>query len=229
VPHHWAKVLRKQRTGAISVLFPDLSMGWAQSVMNGIEDVLIPGKYTSSITLYGNWNRDRSPESIKSRINHSKIDIILQKRDEGVICQPNHWGRDGYISLNEQNVPIVFIGSLINDMTGLDNVSSVTWDCGPATKAVVQHLIATGHRKIAFVGGKHQLRQTAVCCQSGSTRRYIRYQRFYCRVYYANVNHIRSAGARGCGFGRYGQLKHNGYKWNYHRKRTPGTDRSSGR
>jgi len=132
VPHHWARTLRKKRTGMVSILFPSLEMSWAARAMIGIEKTFMPKGYTPVITLYGAWIKDDRLVDFNSRIDHAKIEMILQRRDEGIICQPNHRVREGYVLINEQHVPMVFIGSLMNNMEGLENVNSVIWDCRPA-------------------------------------------------------------------------------------------------
>jgi len=161
IPNHWARTLRKNRTGMISVLFPSLEMSWAACVMMGIEKTFIPKGYTPVITLYGVWVKDEGIAHFDSRIDNAKIEMVLQRRDEGVICQPSPRVRQGYVLLNEYNVPMVFIGSLMNNMEGLENVSSVIWDCKPAAKTVMRHLIKTGRKKIAFVGGRHGVQSDA--------------------------------------------------------------------
>jgi len=161
IPNHWARTLRKKRTGMISVLFPSLELSWAARVMIGIEKTFIPKGYTPVITLYGVWVKDDQLVDFNSGIDHAKIEMVLQRRDEGVICQPSPRVRQGYVLLNEQNVPMVLIGSLMDNMEGLENVNSVIWDCKPAAKTVMRHLIKTGRKKIAFVGGRHGVQSDA--------------------------------------------------------------------
>jgi len=159
VPNLWARNLQKTRTGIVSILFDGLRQNWAERVLISAEEVLEKSGYVTMIAVYG-----RLPMDIKiSRdTEQRKIEAILQRRDEGVICQPSPHTKKGYLLLNEQQTPLVFMGSILEDMTGLENISSVTWDCGPAAKAIVRYLAKSGRRRIAFVGGQHGVHSDAI-------------------------------------------------------------------
>ena len=152
VPNFWAQSMQTNRTGIISVLFHGMLMNWADEIMQGILEVLRPKHYTPIITLY---DRMSVLKHDKSGIIREELAPILRRRDEGVICVPRPNAREDYKTLIRQGIPLVFIGQLLNDMTGLEEVSSVMWDNAPAVKTAVQHLINTGRRRIAFVGARH--------------------------------------------------------------------------
>lgn len=152
VPHYWAQSLQKKRTGLISVLFDSLEMNWAGRVMQGITGVLGQGDYTPVIGLY--FKMPLLNEDI-SGIAHREILSILMRRDEGLICTPRIEVVEDYKILLKHGLRIIFIGGLLDEMEGLEGIHSVIWDCGPAAKKIVQHLISTGRKKIAFVGARH--------------------------------------------------------------------------
>jgi len=134
------------------VLFNGLHLDWAERIMNSVESALDQSGYLANIAIYG-----RLPmyANISKETEERKIESILQRRDEGVICQPSPYTKKGYELLQKWQLPTVFVGSVLDDMSGLDNVSYVIWDCGSAAKRAVQHLINTGRKRIAFVGGIH--------------------------------------------------------------------------
>jgi len=150
VPNSWARNLVRQRSGTISALFYNLRMDWAQSVMEGISPVLAGRHYTPLVGIYASL-------SPVSGADTDVFDKILQRGDEGVLCQPVIGGRNDYHRLIQNYIPIVFMSALFEDMSNLDTVSSVTWDCGSAVKTLVRHLVSIGRRKIAFVGSRHLL------------------------------------------------------------------------
>lgn len=152
VPNYWARNLQRSRTGVVSVLFNGLHLDWSERIMTSIEAQLDLNDYLAMIAIYGKLPMYASTRNDTAQ---RKIEAILGRRDEGVICQPSQYGIEGYRRLHEKKVPIVFVGSILEDMSGLENVSSVTWDCASAVKSVVRHLIETGRKRIAFVGGRH--------------------------------------------------------------------------
>jgi len=159
VPNSWARNLVTQRSGTISTLFHSLSMDWAQSVMEGVHPVLADRHYTPLIGVYAN---SKEPLLPISEADSDVIDKILQRQDEGVLCQPIIGLRNGYHKLIQNSIPTVFMSGLFEDMSNLDAMSSVTWDCGPSVKMLVQHLVSTGRRKIAFIGTRHLLQSDQI-------------------------------------------------------------------
>ncbi len=152
VPNHLARSLQKQCTGTISTLLTGIKTDFSDKVMEGIEEVLEANDYMPVIIRHS----QKFLSSEDSDSNHNKrVLSILSRRDEGVICQPTPKARSDYETLVAYDLPVVFLGSLLEDMSGLEAVSSVTWDCCSAVKVAVKHLIDTGHEKIGFIGARH--------------------------------------------------------------------------
>lgn len=152
VPNYWAQSLQSSRTGLISILFDSLEMNWAGRIMDGVTEVLSEGSHTPVLGLY--YKMPLLERDITG-IKHREILGALKRRDEGIVCTPRMQVREDYKVILNHGLPLVFIGATLNDMSGLDRASSVSWDCGPAAKKVVQHLIKSGRKKIAFVGAHH--------------------------------------------------------------------------
>lgn len=159
VPNQWARSLKNGKTGAVSLLFSDLMGGWAHRITQGITDIFQPQGYTPIISLY---DRSEILTAGLGGIGKHQMDMILQRRDEGVLCHPTFAARADYIRLQRCGVPLVFIGSVFDDMAGLENVSTVTWDCKSAAETAMQHLIDIGKKRIAFFGVRHDLHSDAI-------------------------------------------------------------------
>jgi len=159
VPNHMARSLRQKRTGIISVLFTTLKMGWAEKALQGIEEVLRQHHYSTVILCHSqDYLRDTSGDDSSC----DKVFSILQRRDEGVIFQPSPKNKKDYLELESSLIPTVFMGSLLNDMRGLEQLSSAVWDCGPAAETAVQYLIDTGRKRIGFVGSQHGVQSDTI-------------------------------------------------------------------
>jgi len=158
IPNYHARSLQMRSTKMVSLLFTTLQMDWAEKVLSGIERVLGRKDYSSVIIRH-------SYDFLKSEINNeapgSKAMGILQRRDEGVICQPSPKLKQDYIMLQEASLPVVFMGSVLSDMSNLEKVSSVTWNCAPAAREAVRYLIKTGRKKIGFIGADHGVESDA--------------------------------------------------------------------
>lgn len=151
VPNHLARSLQRKRTGLISVLFTGLQLDYAEHITEGIEKVL--DVYDYSAIILRHTSRELERDALSNV--HSKSMQILARRDEGVICQPHMRFKQDYITLMNANIPVVFIGSLLEDMAGLERVNSVVWDCSKPVELAVNHLIEIGRKKIGFVGSRH--------------------------------------------------------------------------
>ncbi|MFI4912238.1 MAG: LacI family DNA-binding transcriptional regulator [Sedimentisphaeraceae bacterium JB056] len=139
VPHLWARNLAKQSTGVVGLIVAGYEYNWMTEVMNGLvpileEEDLIP---MSSIHL---WDAER---------NERELNISQQRRDEGLICQPLPECLDTYKGLVSSGTPLLFISDTLEAMP---DVSFVAWDCLPAAKVAVEHLVETGRKNIGFIG-----------------------------------------------------------------------------
>jgi len=160
IPNHQARSLQGRSTKMISLLFASLQLDWAETVLTGIERILSQQDYHSVIIRHS-WaflkNMTDNGDTGKKAMG------ILHRRDEGVICQPSPKLKQDYVMLQDASLPIVFIGSTFSDMSGLEKVSSVTWDWYPAAEEAVKYLIKTGHKKIGFVGADHGIKSDITC------------------------------------------------------------------
>jgi len=160
IPNHHARSLQGRSTKMITLLFASLQLDWAERVLSGIEQILNQQDYHSVIIRHS-WAFLKNVTD--NRDTGKKAMGILQRRDEGVICQPSPKLKQDYVMLQDASLPIVFIGSIFSDMSGLEKISSVTWDWYPAAGEAVRYLIKTGHKKIGFVGADHGIKSDITC------------------------------------------------------------------
>jgi len=145
VSNYWASALRKQKTGIVSVMLDTLQLGWAERVVNSIEPLLQSAGYTPIILTHRGVGVENT-----SKETANKTQAILQRRDEALICQPRVNAKEEYRILAQSGVPIIFIGSILDDMSEFEDCSYVIWDCGPAANKVMEHLITSGCKSIAY-------------------------------------------------------------------------------
>lgn len=159
IPNYWARSLQRKSTRTVSVLFDGLGGNWAEDIVEGIFDVLGPKGYVPDIMVH-----DKLPllDERVDKIRRREILSILEMRKEGVLCQAKESAKDDYKALVDAGIPLVFVSSILDDMSGLESVSTVTWDCGPAVKSLVDHLAEIGKKKIGFVGWHHGVRSDGV-------------------------------------------------------------------
>jgi len=140
VPNRIAQNLRNRRTGGISLLVGNLKHSWAEMLVKGANSFFEGLNYHTFISLHY-WDRIREKKEIQ---------LSIHRREEGIICQPVLDAKQDYQLAFQRGIPMVFL-DILPDMPG---VSYVHWDAAPAAKVVMQHLIDTGRRRIAFVGYK---------------------------------------------------------------------------
>lgn len=147
VPNVMARALRRQRSHSIGVLMMNLQFGWAESVIESMNEVLGESDYTPFIAIH---------QMVPQRARKEVLSC-LERRDEGVIYQPVPGETESYSRLQRAGVPVIFLGDRPEDVP---DVSFVGWDSGPAARTAVQHLIETGRKRIGYLGVDYPLEMT---------------------------------------------------------------------
>lgn len=148
VPNRWAKALRANRTKMISVIFWNLEMGWSQRVMEGVEQCLLKNDYT--VAIYAHTFASSCDEHFL-KLEEKKIYSILERRDEGVICQLSEVFKHQYRQLLSAGLPMVLLNE-VQDMSGFERADRVLWDSAPAAQTAVRFLLGRGYRRIGYIG-----------------------------------------------------------------------------
>jgi LacI family transcriptional regulator len=73
----------------------------------------------------------------------------------GVLATPSHGSIDGLLALQEKGIPVV----LLDHTSPVPELGSVAVDDVGGAALATEHLLALGHRRIAFVNGPLSLRQ----------------------------------------------------------------------
>lgn len=132
-PNFFARSLRMQRSLTIGVLVPEVSDGYATTVLSGIEDDLVRAGYFYFVASH-----------------HHRADLIdeypklfLDRAVDGIIAVDTPWR-------HKLRVPVVTVSGH-NCTAGITNV---VLDHDLAANLALKHLLALGHRNIAFIKGQ---------------------------------------------------------------------------
>ncbi|WP_428388482.1 LacI family DNA-binding transcriptional regulator [Mucisphaera sp.] len=139
-PNALARGLRQKRTHAIGVVFPHLRNDWAHRIMQGVAEQLGQTETVPMIVCH------HGDAELEARLLRS----LVERRVDGILCNPLRGGMDRYRDVVRRGVPLVFLGDAPK---GLDEISCSSWDPA-AIELAVRHLIELGHRRIAYVGNR---------------------------------------------------------------------------
>lgn len=131
VPGSLSRVIGIISTHLDSYIFP--------SIIQGIENVLNTGGYTTLVTSTKNL--------VEGEIKALKL--MLERRLDGIIVEPTKSGlpcinKDLYLALSQRGIPVVFIDSFYSEL----NAPYVALDDLKAGYTACKHLIDMGHRNI---------------------------------------------------------------------------------
>jgi LacI family transcriptional regulator len=144
-PNPFAQSLRKEAPRVIGVVVPNLVTHYYAAVLDGIESEARRAGYS---VISAN-----SHESFEDEAH--AIDNFIGLHVEGIIACLAQTTTDysHFEELAEMDIPLVFFGRTC--LT--DRFSSVTANGDEAAQMATQHLIDTGSRRIAFIGGPNHL------------------------------------------------------------------------
>ena len=144
-PNPFAQSLRKEAPKIIGVVVPNLVTHYYAAVLDGIEDEARREGY-SIISA-------NSHESFEDE--RQAVDNFISLHVEGIIAclAQNTTDYHHYEEIAEMGIPLVFFGRTC--LT--DRFSCVTANGDEAAQMATQHLIDTGSRRIAFIGGPNHL------------------------------------------------------------------------
>ena len=144
-PNPFAQSLRKEAPKIIGVVVPNLETHYYAAVLDGIEDEARRAGYS---VISAN-----SHESFETEAQ--AIDNFISLHVEGIIACLAQETTDycHFDELNQMGIPLVFFGRTCLS----DRFSSVTANGDEAAQMATQHLIDTGSRRIAFIGGPNHL------------------------------------------------------------------------
>ena len=144
-PNPFAQSLRKEAPKVIGVVVPNLVTHYYAAVLDGIEAEARKSGYSIIST--------NSHESFEDEAQ--ALDNFISLHVEGIIAclAQNTTDYSHFEELAQMGIPLVFFGRTC--LT--DKFSSVTANGDEAAQIATQHLIDTGSRRIAFIGGPNHL------------------------------------------------------------------------
>lgn len=137
-PSHAARALAGRKTLTLGAIFPEIASGFYADVLAGIDEVAAENGFDVLAAFVGK-HRDR-PELVKRLLRQGRVDaLLLLNLDDTLDLDPESIDR----------LPIVLIDHEITGshlpVVGMDNVGGA--------EAMVEHLFAEGHRRIAALTG----------------------------------------------------------------------------
>ncbi len=139
VPSGVARSLRSRQTLTLGLILPDITNSFWTTVARGVEDAAQSRGY--SILL---CNTDENP--VKQR---RYLEVVASQRVDGVIIAPYDSNADNLSLLRTRQIPTVVVD---RHLEGWD-VDTVHGDSVSGARALVQHLIDLGRRRIAIITG----------------------------------------------------------------------------
>ena len=144
-PNPFAQSLRKEAPKVIGVVVPNLVTHYYAAVLDGIEEEARRAGYS---VISANSHEDFEDEK-------QAIDNFISLHVEGIVACLAQTTTDysQFEEISDMGIPLVFFGRTC--LT--DRFSSVTANGDEAAQQATQHLIETGSRRIAFIGGPNHL------------------------------------------------------------------------
>ena len=142
-PDHMAGSLRRKRTKTIGLIIPDNSNPLYAELATGIEDTLF--KYDFMLMLCN------SEHDLTKELKY--INALRSKRADGMIIIPASDQADHINKLVRNGLPIVTLDRPVPDLIA----DSVLIDHFQGMYDAAAFLIKLGHKRIAYIGKKHNL------------------------------------------------------------------------
>ena len=144
-PNPFAKSLRKEAPRVIGVIVPNLVTHYYAAVLDGIEDYASKLGYS---VISSNSHEDHEREA-------QALDNFLNMHVEGIIAclAQDTTDYSHFEQLHEMGVPLVFFARCCLE----DMFSQVVGNGDVAAQEATQHMIETGSRRVAFIGGPNHL------------------------------------------------------------------------
>lgn len=144
-PNPFAMSLRRNAPRIIGVIVPDIVTHFFASIVSGIEDTAVANGYFVIITT--------SHEAYE--YEKRNVENLVNMRVEGIIACLSQETTDyaHFAQLADINVPLI----LFDRVCLTEQFSTVVADGSQSAQMATQHLLDTGSRRIAFIGGGNHL------------------------------------------------------------------------
>lgn len=144
-PNPFAQSLRREAPKIIGVVVPNLVTHYYAAVLDGIEDEASKSGYS---VINANSHED-------FQIEAKAVDNLISMHVEGIIAclAQDTTDYSHFEEIADMGIPLVFFGRTC--LT--EKFSSVTANGDEAAQMATQHLLDTGSRRVAFIGGPNHL------------------------------------------------------------------------
>jgi DNA-binding LacI/PurR family transcriptional regulator len=145
-PNHIARSLKTSKTRTLGIIVPDLTISFYPQVIRGAEAAARQRNYTL-IAVNSDDHIERQKELLS---------LMRSQRVEGILLvvasEPSATPQISQII--ESGIPVVYLDRIPDR----EEVDSVSGEDLKAAEMAVEHLIESGHRRIAIATGPHTLR-----------------------------------------------------------------------
>ena len=138
-----AYTLRTRRTRIIGVVIPDITNPVFPPIIRGIEDALAAQGYMAIVA---------NTDSALPR-GASVIDMLCERGVDGLIAASVERDDPAFRRLAEEGIPIVTVNRRMDD----PSIASIVNDDDRGMRAVLDHLVALSHTRIANIAGPQKL------------------------------------------------------------------------
>jgi LacI family transcriptional regulator len=145
VPNESARQLRRGRGRVLGLVVLDVANPFFTDVARGVDEA------TSSAgmaVIFCNSDGDPTREA-------GYLDLLEEQRVQGVLITPIDDANERLIRLRERGILVI----LLDRLARRSDLCSVSVDDELGGELAVRHLLESGHRRIAFVGGPARLEQ----------------------------------------------------------------------
>ncbi len=139
VPSAVAQSLRSRRSHSLALVVPDITNTFWTTVARGVEDVAQEHDYS---VFLGNTDEDPAKQ-------RRYLDFLVSQQVDGVLLAPHDSDARHLEKLRQRNIPTVILDRRVDGW----EVDSVYCDSISGARALVQHLISLGHRRIGCIAG----------------------------------------------------------------------------
>jgi LacI family transcriptional regulator len=139
IPNTAAQSLRSRRTHSLALLIPDVTNVFWTTVARGVEDAAQASGYAVLLC-----NTDENPAK-----QRQYLDVVAGRNVDGVIMAPSDADVRHLVRFRERRVLTVLVDRRVAGW----EVDSVCGDSFAGARALVDHLLAHGHRRIAMISG----------------------------------------------------------------------------
>jgi LacI family transcriptional regulator len=140
-----ARQLRSGQSRSIGLIVPDIANPFFTDVTRGVEDAT---SAAGAMVIVCNSDDDLDKED-------RYVTLLAEQRVQGVLLVPVSGSLAATARLRDRGIPVV----LLDSIGTVDDISSVSVNDMAGGRIAVAHLLALGHRKVAFLGAGHEAPQ----------------------------------------------------------------------